>query len=908
MGRSSTSATNQPHAATVSPGSAEFVALQLGPRALGCNHLPKYQPSLEGNNQKYPALLGFFHQSQSRHSQVCVSILETCKLCVNCLSQATPDGYVFWSSIAKACSHDASSRKKDEWLAGPASSVNYPPFFQAGMEGFSGLSSGAISSTPRAQPSIVAIPKLPGAEQAWGWIDAQRKPFYIDQLHLAAAERDVTIVQKFGVPFTGEGKSKAPKPKSSHGSDATAPLPTGPSHLFARPPGPAMPPHGRSASTPGHLQQEVKPSHYPKPTTDPSTHSSTTQSVSSSGFLDGLLIYLPQPGSSFLPQSQPTNPTATPSGPPVGSKYPSSLPPGLPKTKEVKRKPVKACLPDASDKTSASSVVPGSLEAQKSAPITSQPVTSIEKAIAPAKNPKNVPARDRSNTPSLFFPGQEPSSQRQLASKDMAAGTSSRTVVSTTSAGSASMSRALTPTHSTSITHPCTSDVKADHGVLPANPGHFRTLAVGSSNTLSTVESHGSAAAKAKPPTQFTTSQSHQDLVFLNKATAPQLPKKDLPTAGATTSNWSLHDPLFFNEPVSAPAYAPYTRRAANLPENESGRLDLKLSRGQDSHVVGQVPIDRSFESHKINSAAGTAPVRQPRFVPEETVKRGDLEVGKMHQVKPVYSGFEATKQQASQQTFHQTVNQTVQQSSQQIFNGAMQAGSRTQAKPNSAVEAAKNQPLVQQQQAPTMGGSQWMIAAGFLGLGSKTQKVGQKSSQPDFQQIHSDDKRALDVGIQRQMNTSSSGPGAKSKQSVQHTMQSLSQENYNQSAHQNNPQNFQQQNFQQQNYYQPFTQTIQQDLPQPSKQASRGPPSAEVRKQGVNKVLKGLPNTLASGIYSSFPHRVPGRKSSRLPKSLSRSLLRSIPSGVTGQFPNTLLNNLPAKSTPRIPGKFPME
>uniref|UniRef100_A0A8H7KEK9 Uncharacterized protein n=1 Tax=Bionectria ochroleuca TaxID=29856 RepID=A0A8H7KEK9_BIOOC len=200
----SNSANSPPLAGGAAPGSAEFVALKLGPRALGCNHFPKYRPSLEGSGQKYPAVLGFFHQSQTSHSQACVSILETCRFCVNCLSQATPDGYVFWSIIAEACSPDASTRKKENWLAGPASSAKFPPFFRAGAERFSGLSPAAISSTPEAQPSTVAIPKLPGAEQAWEWIDRQRRPFYIDQLHLAkrpwshhmekAAELDVTIV------------------------------------------------------------------------------------------------------------------------------------------------------------------------------------------------------------------------------------------------------------------------------------------------------------------------------------------------------------------------------------------------------------------------------------------------------------------------------------------------------------------------------------------------------------------------------------------------------------------------------------------------------------------------------------------------------------------------------------------
>lgn len=292
---------------------------------------------------------------------------------MNCLSQATPDGYVFWSIIAEACSPDASTRKKENWLAGPASSAKFPPFFRAGAERFSGLSPAAISSTPEAQPSTVAIPKLPGAEQAWEWIDRQRRPFYIDQLHLAkrpwshhmekAAELDVTIVQKFGVPFTGAGKSKVPKPKPSHGPYPTIPSPQGPSHPLARPPGPAGLPHGRSASTPGHLQPEVKSSRNGKLPTDPTVRSPTTRSVSSSVFVDELFISQnshaslsfspspPQSGSSFPSQSQSTNSTASPPGPLFSSEYPGSLVPGPPKTKEVKRKPVKAYVDPSSSKT-----------------------------------------------------------------------------------------------------------------------------------------------------------------------------------------------------------------------------------------------------------------------------------------------------------------------------------------------------------------------------------------------------------------------------------------------------------------------------------------------------------------------------------------------------------------------------
>jgi hypothetical protein len=154
-----------------------------------------------------------------------------------------------------------------------------------------------------------------------------------------------------------------PKPKPSHGPYPTIPSPQGPSHPLARPPGPAGLPHGRSASTPGHLQPEVKSSRNGKLPTDPTVRSPTTRSVSSSVFVDELFISQnshasfsfspspPQSGSSFPSQSQSTNSTASPPGPLFSSEYPGSLVPGPPKTKEVKRKPVKAYVDPSSSKT-----------------------------------------------------------------------------------------------------------------------------------------------------------------------------------------------------------------------------------------------------------------------------------------------------------------------------------------------------------------------------------------------------------------------------------------------------------------------------------------------------------------------------------------------------------------------------
>jgi hypothetical protein len=155
------------------------------------------------------------------------------------------------------------------------------------------------------------------------------------------------------------------------------------------------------------------------------------------------------------------------------------------------------------------------------------------------------------------------------------------------------------------------------------------------------------------------------------------------------------------------------------------------------------------------------------------------LEAGKKHQLKAVSSPLKATTQQASQQNFNQTVNQTVQQSSQQTFHGTIEARSRIQTTSSSAAPMAKKQPIVQQQQTSRMTGSQREKAAGSSSLRPKNQKVVQKTSQPGLQQIPSGDQKVLNAGLQRQVNTSSSDPGAKSKQSVQHTIQAITQQTF---------------------------------------------------------------------------------------------------------------------------------
>jgi hypothetical protein len=77
----------------------------------------------------------------------------------------------------------------------PSSGKFYPPAFQAGTEGFAGgpakkRSNFAIeapitlATLIASEPARISIPRVAGAMEAWEWLEAQAKPFYIDQLHL----------------------------------------------------------------------------------------------------------------------------------------------------------------------------------------------------------------------------------------------------------------------------------------------------------------------------------------------------------------------------------------------------------------------------------------------------------------------------------------------------------------------------------------------------------------------------------------------------------------------------------------------------------------------------------------------------------------------------------------------------
>lgn len=217
-------------------GSAEFVCTQIGGSGLSCPHFPRYRVR-NFSNPPYPSRLGFFHAASAEPR---ISYIQTAKLCVKCLNLAVPDGYNFWSMIASASGenhpdgkHDSQGSKTQEegWLKAAPSADRYPPLYEAGAETFSPGSQrpNALPSHIQREPMSVPIPLVLGAGDAWGWLQEQRKPFYIDQLHLTkewsvtverTAETDAKIAHQTGTPFVPTQPSRE-RPKS-HGPGTKA--------------------------------------------------------------------------------------------------------------------------------------------------------------------------------------------------------------------------------------------------------------------------------------------------------------------------------------------------------------------------------------------------------------------------------------------------------------------------------------------------------------------------------------------------------------------------------------------------------------------------------------------------------------------------------------------------------------
>lgn len=202
-------------------GSAEFLSRHLKPPGHACGHFPKYRIMTNQAHHDYPSRLGFFYDSKT---EPVVVYLDTWKLCKDCLDLVVPKGYNYWSILSahntvdkgkpsSATNHESGyAERKPKLLDTPSSASQYPQFVQARAEQLPRNDStvrAGVNHNP-AVPITLSIPQLAGTSKAWQWLSSQRKPFYIDQLHMikgwtslaeATAARDFLIVEKTGVPF-----------------------------------------------------------------------------------------------------------------------------------------------------------------------------------------------------------------------------------------------------------------------------------------------------------------------------------------------------------------------------------------------------------------------------------------------------------------------------------------------------------------------------------------------------------------------------------------------------------------------------------------------------------------------------------------------------------------------------------
>ena len=190
--------TDQSHRASASV-TAEHVVRYLDEHRTTCPHISKYNVN-DFHTPRYPGRLGFFHANGSR-----ISYLNTNNLCVDCLDALIPTGFNFVSLYSHLTRPSGSDLPK-RWLRETQANSKTEPedvcieVFQCGTE-----------AIPNIRPTTIPLLQgLPEAKAAWQWLEKQRKPFYIDQLHLAGrgnasaeknAARDSLIAQKVATPF-----------------------------------------------------------------------------------------------------------------------------------------------------------------------------------------------------------------------------------------------------------------------------------------------------------------------------------------------------------------------------------------------------------------------------------------------------------------------------------------------------------------------------------------------------------------------------------------------------------------------------------------------------------------------------------------------------------------------------------
>ncbi|EQB54958.1 hypothetical protein CGLO_05155 [Colletotrichum gloeosporioides Cg-14] len=222
---------DRPSQVEVTIGSAEHVFNCLrGGRGLACPHFPKYTAGTVTVHREYPSRLGFFHASSPKGL---ISYLETAKFCPNCLDQVVPNGYNYWTMIPNGDGRAIEGR----WLETAMSSQMYPRLYQAGTERFdqTTLRPQSVPDNIITQPIELPVPQIAEAHDAWRWMQSQRKPFYIDALHLTngwtpfgelSAQEDSRIVRRSGQSFVMSRSSGAIKDFAQrHITKDHAPLP-----------------------------------------------------------------------------------------------------------------------------------------------------------------------------------------------------------------------------------------------------------------------------------------------------------------------------------------------------------------------------------------------------------------------------------------------------------------------------------------------------------------------------------------------------------------------------------------------------------------------------------------------------------------------------------------------------------
>lgn len=198
------------------PGTAEYAALYLTGHGLGCPHHPKYS-IIETQSPKYPSKVGLFYNSSPS-----IGYLDTETLCIDCCEAIIPEGFSSWSLFARLAKVSQGTKPPKRWLdPQPMSSEMkledcYPALVQCGTEAPSAVAS-------QSQAIIIPMPlEHPETRVAWQWLQHQRKPFYIDHLHLIrgwrpVAERnavmDSPIAEENGIQFILSRNIKPKKPR-----------------------------------------------------------------------------------------------------------------------------------------------------------------------------------------------------------------------------------------------------------------------------------------------------------------------------------------------------------------------------------------------------------------------------------------------------------------------------------------------------------------------------------------------------------------------------------------------------------------------------------------------------------------------------------------------------------------------